>query len=208
MVTADTCRLVSKKGMDFVICKLSVDTLQSLPESLISDANNALIGDKSCSSANLKKSCFAIEFCDSNSTCSMDLRNLQYSRYAFLAYTPSSLRFVGCVSASPVRDFSGIETEITCPPSALMLYNLCTSNDFRGHGVATHLLQKVIDVSESDVFLTVMPSQGNVPREVMNNRADVLQSIYIHHGFTPVGKGPRAILLHYKKPDKIGVSSV
>ena len=120
----------------------------------------ALNGDGSCSLKAMSMSCFASEACARNQFSSMKLDVLLRSPHKFVAMVRDTDEFVGCVSAETKRSdrmISHYFPRETLPSTAVILYNLCVSQEYRGCGAGRKLVQAIVDTAASprDVYLLV-----------------------------------------------------
>ena len=125
----------------------------------------------------------------------MKLDMLLRSTYKFVAMTDHSDDFVGCVSAETIANDRVVHSyfpHFEFPATTIVLYNLCVSHEFRGHGAGRMLVQAVVDSADSPehVFLLVSrlnPDEKNPERvAIYNDRIQRLVRTYDKLGFDVV----------------------
>ena len=167
----------------------------------------ALNGDGSCSLKAMSMSCFASEACARNQFSSMKLDMLLRSRYSFVAMVNKSDEFVGCVSAESLGSDHMVAMyfpQEKLPKTAVILYNLCVSHDYRGCGAGRKLVQAVINVAQSpsDVYLLVSrlnPNETNPEKaKIYKDRIDRLLATYNKLEFDIKCDCPQCYLLRHR----------
>lgn len=131
------------------------------------EARRCLVGDRTCSLQNMRKSCFAIELCDgkrsTGSVGDLDLSALLSYRHAFVAVGFDTNCFMGCISIDDAAS-SHVLTRGAAGPCELeegdgFIGNLCVSDEHRAQHVGTRLVNHAC-LMYSRAWLSVRTEHG------------------------------------------------
>jgi len=146
--------------------KVSVVPLTSdLCGRLKAEAALALNGDGTCSLRAMSMSCFASEMCAKNRFSNMTLDMLMQSTYKFVALDGPDGVFIGCVSAyRKENDTTAVHYFPHHPivDGALLLYNLCVADEFRGRGAGRLLVEAVLHAARRPSLVYLLVSKLNL----------------------------------------------
>ena len=157
----------------------------------------ALVGDGTCSLANMNTTCFAAEFCNRRACMDGVMSMVRDSRMTLIATTPAMTpfhrrRFVGCVSAAPASSFAdAFPQELTGHmQGSWVISNLCVSSAFRSQGVGKRLtseIEKHLRKTEPilDIYICVLREEceSQDVSHAMAQRVDRLLQTYSRMGY-------------------------
>lgn len=182
-----------------LIIPLTTDLIDTLEH----PADKALNGDRKCSLKTMNTSCFASEGCTREHGVFNPVRlsDLMFHPYSYVATTRRN-DFVGCVSAVPIhqdRQVANHFPDLSIDDDAIVLYNLCVSQDFRGHGIGRKLVSSILDLSpKKHVYLLVARGSSQL-NEVFAERVRRLQDTYNRLGFHTVRECQNCFLFKYEQ---------
>ena len=198
------------KGFDDVsVVRLDRALAQRLSED---EVQTAWLGDGTCGDDNLRRSCFATEYCrlSGSATRTGVLEDLLETpvRHSFVAVRaphPPALEFVGCVTASPVSHgmlhslFGPVCQSV--PANALLLSSLCVPAQYRHGGVGRALVDRVAALGRP-VYLYVLHfhKQADDTGDEYQRRVARLLRTYAKLGFSEVARGHDRFLFGLTSP--------
>ena len=174
-----------------------------LANMIAEEASKQLNGDRTCKLQNMN-SCFAAEACNRGGTPCMELRELLAAQHPFVAITDTDsegkmckeeeCRFVGCVSAGPASQMAR-SMYPNMEGNALLLSNLCVSEEYRKCGVGRELIDRIRSLNKPVYLLVAKRRGGGIAIEqAFESRVKRLQETYPKLGFRCVGESNDAHL--------------
>jgi len=133
-------------------------------------------GDGSCGEDNLRKSCFAAEWC------------MRYDRFHSRRQYVRNLRERKDSELFVAEDENGeVMGGVRIDTTSKNITHMCVDDSARGSGVGRALLNHALETLKSSAFLTVAvptPTGMAAAARVLNERAPKLLDWYSHNGFT------------------------
>lgn len=180
----------------------------TLAERMRKSADVSINGDGGCTLETMRNSCFASEMCAAGSSRRMHLDDLLNAKHGFVYDDGHGGDFVGCVSADCCNErIKTMFPEHEFEPNALIISNLCVSNEKRKGNIGTLLMKRAIQ-ENTDGPCYVLVSLGFVEPSVASatrdsvlctfyKRVPGLLAFYKTLGFKPVAKCDRAYLMRH-----------
>ena len=180
----------------------------TLAERMRKSADVSINGNGTCSLDTMRNSCFASEMCAAGSSRRMQLHDLLSAKHAFVYDEGRDGDFVGCVSADCCNEhvedmFAPYEFE----RNALIISNLCVSNEKRKSNIGTLLMERAMQENASGPCYVLVslgfvePSVASTIRDsvrcTFDKRVHGLLAFYKTLGFEPVAKCDRAYLMRH-----------
>ena len=158
----------------------------------------ALNGNNSCEINEIKDSCFASESCMYGFT-SSGLDALLHCDLSYIVTCDRKNKFCACVGANLCRQSVPYFPHIVADKNALFVHTLCVESNYRKHGLATDLLDRLKEKNVT-LYLTVATGklgQRNELIDFFDKRSSKLCRFYKKQGFKEINHVPKYILFKF-----------
>ena len=151
---SDEFTIKELEGAGFRIRKLDEEKLEKMRASILV----AFAGSGKCNSEDLKKSCFAAEYCtlDKGVSPMFDTRMLLRWPFKYICENKSG-DFVGSISANFVKNDKHVSNIIE---DGIIIYNFCVALEFRKQGVGTLLIHTLQKETNCETMIALVRTQG------------------------------------------------
>lgn len=180
----------------------------TLAERMRKSADVSINGDGKCTLETMRNSCFASEMCAAGSNRRMHLDDLLNAKHAFVYDDGHGGDFVGCVSANCCNgQIKTMFPEHEFEPNALIISNLCVSNEKRKSNIGTLLMNRAMQRNtDGPCYVLVSlgfvePSVASATRDsvlcTFDKRVPGLLAFYDKLGFKKVSQCNSAYLMRH-----------